>query len=218
MQAERHPDIRPGRDDGTVRVLTPTLLEYVAVRCMAPAAVVTHSGVRLSRWAGAPAGARVVVCGLAGGLSPDIPPGTVVVPDLVSLTDGRTLDCDRALSAALSHGALGLGFEVVHDPLLTAPTLVCGTERQAWRRRGYVAADMETGLLGGLGVRVAGVRVVLDTPVREIDDEWLGGPRALRRLDLWGELLWLGRTAPGYALRAARVLQAGLRLLQREGT
>jgi hypothetical protein len=87
---------------------------------------------------------------------------------------------------------------------------VTGAARAEWARRGFVAADMETGLVASLVHRFAAVRVVLDSPKRPISDHWLLPSRAAMRPSLWPELLWLTYAAPRYALRAARVLKAGL--------
>ena len=69
---------------------------------------------------------------------------------------------------------------------------------------------METGLLAAGDLRVATVRVVLDSPERDIARDWLSPADALCQPKLWRELLWLGRVAPSYALRAARVLRVAL--------
>jgi hypothetical protein len=73
-----------------------------------------------------------------------------------------------------------------------------------------VAADMETGLLVGRNLRVATIRVVLDSPEHGISPDWLRPSRALLQPPLWRELFWLSRVAPLYALRAAHVLKIGL--------
>src|SRR6266478_2268237 len=95
-------------------------------------------------------------------------------------------------------------------PLLTAQSLITGGDRRDWSQRGFVAADMETGLLAGRNLRVATIRVVLDSPERGISPDWLRPTRALLQPPLWRELFWLSRVAPQYALRAAHVLKVGL--------
>jgi hypothetical protein len=165
---------------------------------------------QLARWRGAQQGSIVVVCGLAGALAPGLPPGTVLVPEQVGLASGEIMYCDPAVVQALVTAARALHFQPDTRPLLTAPSLVIGGERSKWYRRGYVAADMETGLLAGRHLRVATVRVVLDSPEHGISPQWLRPAWALLHPQLWRELLWLGRMAPRYALRAAQVLKAGL--------
>ncbi|MDQ2762735.1 MAG: hypothetical protein M3Y74_11325, partial [Chloroflexota bacterium] len=61
------------------RILAPTWLEYRAARRMLPEAGVTRAGVRLARWHGAREGSSVVVCGLAGALTPGLRPGTILI-------------------------------------------------------------------------------------------------------------------------------------------
>ena len=79
--------------------------------------------------------------------------------------------------------------------------------------RGFVAVDMETGLLAGRNLRVATIRVVLDSSDRGISGAWLSPASAALRPRLWRELFWLCRVAPSYALCAARILKAGLKQL-----
>jgi hypothetical protein len=197
-----------------VQVLAPTLLEYWAVRRTLPGADVRWAGVRLARWKRARDSSIVVVCGLAGALTPGLRPGTVLVPEWVGLPDGRTMDCDVELVQALVAAARTLGFQPDAGPLLTGPSMLVGPAQQEWADRGFVAADMETGLLAGRNLRVATIRVALDSPDHGISQQWLRPAGALLRPRLWSELFWLCRVAPPYALRAAHVLKAGLEQLQ----
>lgn len=207
----KHIPAREARASGghTIEILAPTWLEYRAVRRVLPRARVSRTGMRLARWQGASQGSSIVVCGLAGALAPDLPPGSVLVPEWVGLTDGSSLQCDPALVQALTTAALTSHFQPDNRPLLTAPTLIVGEARQHWFQQGFVAADMETGLLAGHHLRVATIRVVLDTPDYPISSAWLRPTRALLQPALWRELLWLSHMAPQYARLAARVLKAG---------
>jgi len=162
---------------------------------------------RLARWKGVGQGSIVIVCGLAGALAPGLPPGTVLIPDLVGLADGRIMQCDSTLVQALVTAAHTLHFRPETGSLLTAQSLIIGGDRHDWAERGFVAADMETGLLAGRNLRVATVRVVLDSPEHGISPDWLRPTRALLQPQLWRELFWLSRVAPRYALRAAHVLK-----------
>lgn len=193
-----------------VEILAPTFLEYWAVRRTFPPVHAHWAGMRLARWKGAQQGSIVVVCGLAGALAPGLPPGTVLIPEQVGLASGEIMHCDPAAVQALVTAARALHFQPDTRPLLTAPTLVTGGERSKWYHQGYVAADMETGLLAGRNLRVATVRVVLDSPEHGISQQWLRPTRALLQPRLWRELFWLGRMAPRYARQAAQVLKAGL--------
>jgi hypothetical protein len=128
----------------------------------------------------------------------------------VGLADGRIMHCDPTLVQALVTAALALHFRPDTGPLLTAQSLIVGSARQDWFQRGFVAADMEVGLLAGRNLRVATIRVVLDSPEHGISPDWLRPSRALLQPSLWREFFWLSRAAPLYALRAAHVLKIGL--------
>jgi 4-hydroxy-3-methylbut-2-enyl diphosphate reductase len=194
----------------STHLLGPTSLEYGAMRLAIQRTGVTWAGVRLNRWRGAPAGSVVVVCGLAGALTRTLRPGSLLVPEQIGLPDGRTLRADGQLVQALLLAAQRLGLPAHTGPLLTASSMVVDQARGAWARRGFVAADMETGLLAGWGLRVAAVRVVLDSPAHELSAAWAQPWSALAQPRAWCELVWLSHAAPRYAWRAARVLQCAL--------
>jgi len=171
---------------------------------------VIRTGIALQR---APKGVQssvALLCGLAGGLTSALEPGTILVPEAVGLPDGRTIRCHEGWVQALVQAAGELALKPETGPLLTAPSLVTGDERARWALQGYVAADMETGLLASDGWAVATVRVILDTPSRSIGEDWERPMSALLRPRLWRELFWLARTAPQYSLRAASVLRHAL--------
>jgi hypothetical protein len=193
-----------------VEVVAPTGLEYWALRAVQLPAHVRRSGVGLANWRVATEVEAVVTCGLAGSLISSLIPGTVHIPDLVRSPTGEVARCDPSLRVALIGAARSIGFNPETGPLLTAATIVTGSDRDAWSRRGFVAADMETGLLISRVPRFAAIRVILDSPERSISDRWLAPSTAVLRPTLWPELLWLVQAAPRYALRAARVLKAGL--------
>jgi hypothetical protein len=184
-------------------IVVATATEALAVRHAMPDVRVYETGVGLGKQAG-PFGEIVVSCGLAGGLRRDLPSGSVLVPREVRRPDGTTLRCDARLTERLADAARRLGFEPVLDPLLTAEAIVNGREREAWASAGYAGVDMETGLLDA--PRIAAVRVVLDTPQRELSADWVEPLRALRSLRNWPQLFWLARNAPRFARRAAQVV------------
>jgi len=183
-------------------------VEARAVRRALPRARIVVAGVGLSRLRGPVPGPVALSCGLAGALRPDLQTGTVVVPDRVLRPDGGWLRCDPDLVDALAAAARRLALPLERGPLATCPTIVRGPARDQWARQGCVAADMETGLLAA--PRVAAVRVVLDTPARELSEVWLRPLLALARPSAWPEALWLAREAPRCARRAAAVLAAAL--------
>jgi 4-hydroxy-3-methylbut-2-en-1-yl diphosphate reductase len=190
-------------DDGLV-IVAATALEANAVRRAAPEVRVVQSGVALTRANAVDLGERVVSCGLAGGLRADLASGTVLIPREVRRPNGETLQCDAELVDALYGSARRLGIEPVTDPLLTSERIVNGAERTQWAARGYAGVDMETGRI--VASRVAAVRVILDTPLRELSSDWLNPGRALRNPRNWPQALWLARAAPNAARLAARIV------------
>lgn len=135
----------------------------------------------------------VISCGLAGGLRDDVASGTVLIPREVLRPNGERLICDPELIARFSTAARRLGCEPLTEPLVTSPTIVRGAARREWAQRGYAGVDMETGAI--VAPRVVAVRVVLDTPQRELS---------------WRAFLWLVREGPRCAQLAARVVASGL--------
>jgi len=214
MEFERQP----------ITVLAATGVEWRAVRhALAgagnpPWVALVRCGIALSRWESPPPPApALVTCGLAGGLRPDLRPGTVVVADSVTMEDGEPVACNPGLVAVLVAGARACGREPVVGPVLTARLMVVGTARQTWAEKGFVAAEMETGLLAPTGAPLGCLRVVLDAPGREVSARWSRGGRAALDPRRWAEALWLAARAPGYARRAARCLAAGLARAESQG-
>jgi len=169
-----------------------------------PLANVERVGVALSR-----VGARrwdrvVIVCGLAGALRDDLPTGTVLIPEYVLQPDGERLTCDAAMVDALIDASRALGFEPCCSPMLTSRSIICGAERGEWSRRGYASVDMEAGCIRA--PRVAVLRVVLDTPQRELSAAWREPRSALFHAECWKQLPWLMRAAPRGARRAADIV------------
>jgi hypothetical protein len=197
-------------DAHLLTVAAATGLEARAVRRAAPDVRVVETGVSLSRLNGAELGDTVVSCGIAGALQPWVRSGSIVVPDRVLRPDGEMLECDEALVHRLDAAARRLGLVPVRGASVTTTTLLSGPERAQWAQRGYQTADMETGLIRAK--RVACIRVVLDTPDREISDAWLRPWTILFRPDAWGQVGWVAREAPRYARLAAAVLAEALNL------
>lgn len=186
-------------------VAAPTRLEARAARRALPGVAVVRLGVGGS---GVPLSAGpVVVVGLCGALVP-LAPGTVVVPDEVATPDGPVLRCDEGLVEALRAAAERLGFDAVGGRQLTAPRIVTGGERGRWAAAGFETVDMEAALVLARCGAGAVVRVVLDTPEREISADW-SVPGVLWP-GRWAELVRLARIAPAYARRAAEVAAAAL--------
>jgi len=191
-------------------VLAATGLEAWALRRRLRGVPVRRTGIALRGWGVTPGAGAAILAGLAGGLEGGVEPGTVAIPSVMGLPDGERLECDPIWTAKLREAAARLGYRTVSGPLLTAPQLVTGPARAYWGQRGFVAADMEAGLLLSAGWRVATVRVILDTPAHPIDGSWEQPVRAFLTPRLWMELLWLTERAPRYAFLAARIVQRAL--------
>jgi len=199
----------------SVELIAPTFLEHWALKRKLPRQAVTQSGVGLRMWRRAPHVTGVVICGLAGSLVSDLPPGSVVVPEVAGLEDGSTVLCDPEFRAALVKAAESMGHLVDSRPLLTASDIITGFARERWSSSSFAAADMETALLATMGLRVATVRVILDGPMHPVSRDWLEPAYALRHPRLWGEFGWLVWNAPRFALRAAEIVRIGLPELSR---
>jgi hypothetical protein len=191
-------------------IVAPTGAEARAVRRTLPEARVLHSGVSFSRLphGAASVSGTVVTCGVAGALRAGLPTGTVVVPARVMRPDGEVLECDQALVSVLAAGARRLGHEPQMGMMATTSLLTVGAERSVWAAKGCDTADMETGLLNG--PNVASVRVVLDTPERELHPAWGRPLSVLLRPAAWRQLPWLAAEGPRCARLAAQVLAAAL--------
>jgi hypothetical protein len=152
----------------------------------------------------------VLSVGLAGGLTAGLVSGTVVIPARVAREDGVLVACDPEWSAALERASRRLGYPTSTASLLSADALVTHAGRGLWAARGFAAVDMETAVLAGMVPRVAAVRVVLDTPSREISPAWERPGRAALDPRNWREGAWLARAAPRLSRRAALVVVAAL--------
>lgn len=148
----------------------------------------------------------VISCGLAGGLRASLPTGTVLIPSRVARAGGGEIACDDAAVRALAEAAERLGYVPLHDPLITTAAFVYGGERDRLARQGFAGVDMETGLLDA--PRIACVRVVLDTPEREISPAWLEPARAMLQPRAWRDLPFLLREGPRCSDIAARIAAA----------
>lgn len=154
-----------------------------------------------------------ISCGLAGGLRDDLPTGTVLIPQRVRRPDGSEVECDPPAMAALTDAARRLGHSIVTDLLVTSETMLHGALRKTWAAQGYAGVDMETGLLRA--PRIACVRVILDTPQREISPAWLHPARAMLQPRAWLDLPFLMREGPRCSAIAAHIAADAARYLQR---
>ncbi len=193
----------------SLTVVTATALETKAVARAVKGVRVIEGGIALANLGSKQLGDVVVSCGLAGGLQPQSCTGTIVVPQSVTTPSGETIACDPELSDALARVAGRFAPVVERGRLITSATLITGPARALWASRGYIAADMETGFIRSQ--RLAAIRVILDTPERELSEAWLKPASVLGRPQLWPQGLWLAREGPRCARLAANVLAAALR-------
>ena len=199
-------------DAASVTVVAAMGVEARPLRRLAPGVRVVHAGIALAALhEELPRDGVVLSVGLCGGLGADRPPGTVVVPAHVAREDGELVACDPDWSEALEQASRRLGYPTTTMPVVTTPHLVTGEDRARWASRGFVAADMETGLLRSMRDRVAAVRVVIDTPRNEISPAWAHPARAALDPRHWREGAWLAWMSPRLCARAARVVAEALR-------
>jgi nucleoside phosphorylase len=141
-------------------------------------------------------------------LLPDQAPGTVVIATSVSDETGAAHACDPALAIRLEQAARSLGMQVITGSLLSTPAMVTGPARALWAGRGHVAVDMESAAAAVTAAAFGVVRVILDSPQRELSPAWAAPRRAVLHPANWTDALWLAIHAPGYALRVGAILQA----------
>ncbi|WP_344447159.1 hypothetical protein, partial [Kitasatospora nipponensis] len=136
--------------------------------------------------AAAPRGyGAVLVAGFCAALGPGLLPGEVIVADRVLGPGGAAAATTDP--AALARSLEALGLPVRTGALHSSDHLVRGAERRALHRTGALAVDMESAaVLAALpaGLPVAALRVVVDTPERELlrPGTVPGGLRAWRTL------------------------------------
>ncbi|GAB2723320.1 phosphorylase family protein [Kitasatospora kifunensis] len=124
--------------------------------------------------AAAPQGyGAVVMTGFCAAAASGTTPGEVIVADRVHCASGRSLTTDSP--APLAQALTGLGMSVRPGALHTADHVVRGHERRVLSRSGIVAVDMESAAVFDAvsdqlpaGLPIAAVRVVVDTPEREL--------------------------------------------------
>lgn len=195
------------RDPRAVVVVAATGVEAKALRRSLPAERVYESGIALARGKVPPCD-LAISAGLAGALRTGLATGTVLVPRRIGTAGGAVRECDRAFVERALAAARARGFDVCDEPLLTAERLVHGAERARWARSGFAAVDMESALIDAPSV--ACVRIVLDTPEREISPAWEHAWRVFLTPAAWRDLPFLAREGPKCAARSAQVIAAAL--------
>jgi 4-hydroxy-3-methylbut-2-enyl diphosphate reductase len=150
---------------GEVTVATPLLVEYKAVKRALRDARLARTGMgprksRASRASIAGDG-PLLVMGVAGGLSPDVKPGDVIVASEVreGLTVVAVTKTDELVDALTR-----AGFRVCVGPIVSVTRVAGEQERVALAATGAIAVDTESAQLvdGWPGRPIAVVRIVVD--------------------------------------------------------
>ncbi len=158
-------------------VAAPLRLEALAIRAGARTLRIhktgmgrerSHAAARLLR--GDPA-AALVVMGVCGGLDHACEPGDVIVAS--ELLDGEGSSDERLACASAEPLARALerrGVAVRRGAVVSVARIAHGEKRVELRARGAIAVDMESAWLapGAAGRPFAVIRVVADTPAREV--------------------------------------------------
>ena len=162
----------------------------------------------------------LVSWGVAGGLDPDLEPGTVVLPDAVVHTDGSSQEVDLAWRNRLLERVSGRVVTSTSSLYHASSVITSPDEKRAvYERVGAGAVDMESGAVAAvaseMGIPFVVVRVVVDAARVRLPEVALtmcdeGGrlkKSALARLIFepgeWGGMLRLGRAnaAAGRSMR-----------------
>lgn len=126
----------------------------------------------------------IISFGTAGGLAPDLEPGSVVVADAVEGPFGR-LQTDRPwsdrLAAALAAGPLSARLRRGLMAAVTAPLVTAGDKDVLHRSNGALAVDMESHIAGAKaaaqGVPFAVCRAIVDPAWRTLPSAATAGLR-----------------------------------------
>jgi hopanoid-associated phosphorylase len=126
----------------------------------------------------------IISFGTAGGLAPDLEPGSLIVADAVEGPFGR-LQTDRPwsdrLAAALAAGALSARLRRGLMAAVTAPLVTAGDKDVLHRSNGALAVDMESHIAGAkaaaYGVPFAVCRAIVDPAWRTLPSAATAGLR-----------------------------------------
>ncbi len=189
---------------GGLLIAAPLRLEALLIKSRSPRRCVQRTGMGRDRSIAAARtlrnspGTALLVMGFCGGLDEVAEPGDVVVADEVHPPDEIISGVGQRRAAAigcagaevLTAAFVSRGLSVRGGAIATVLRPAHGEERRVLRTRGAVAVDMESAYLasGAAGRPFATVRIVVDTPARELTRPWAtltGGARAalvLRRV------------------------------------
>lgn len=139
--------------------------------------------------------------GLAGGLDPALPSGTVCLPSEVIAGDGTALPTERSWRERLI-GAIASHHPVTGGKLLTLPQAIqsVADKAQAFRQTGAAAVDMESVAVAEIarqhGLPFIAVRVIVDTAGDSLPRAAMAAATGEGRLNV-GRLLRALVAAPG---------------------
>ena len=128
--------------------------------------------------------AGIVSFGTAGGLAPDLEPGSLIVADAIEGPFGR-LDTDRQwadrLAAAMAAGPLAVRLRRGLMAAVTAPLVTADDKRALHRAAGALAVDMESHIAGATaaahGLPFAVCRAIVDPAWRTLPSAATAGLR-----------------------------------------
>ena len=152
--------------------------------------------------AAAPGARGIVSFGVAGGLSPKLGPGDLLLADTIVAPDGARTDTDVVWRRAI---AAKLGARLKRAPWsafagVDAPLADVAGKAALYRSTGAATVDMESHVVAVLaakhGLALAAIRVVTDPAGRALPHAATVGMRADGKVDLAAILLSLGRN-PG---------------------
>lgn len=199
-----------------IAVVTATGIEAAAARKALPPDVnVVEAGIALGT-VRSHYDDLAISCGVAGGLRSDLPTGTVLIPTSVRCPNDTVIECDATATRELRRAAASLGYSPVDAPMITSAALVYGANRATLAAQGFAGVDMESGLIDA--ARIACVRVVLDTPQREISAVWATPWRVPFHPAAWRDLTFLAREGPRCSRIAAEIIAAAVPALREDGS
>lgn len=136
--------------------------------------------------------------GLAGGLHPGLPSGTLLLPKTVVLPDGRRVETDSIWRERLTYLARSAGLDPLPTTVVGSDDLVATPEAKATlhQESGAAAVDMESHAVGDVAEEArlpfVVVRVIADThdeAIPEVARRGLGKEGQIRPLAVLVELM-----------------------------
>ena len=123
--------------------------------------------------------AGLVSFGVAGGLDPGLPPGTVVIATGIVAPDGGPIEIDGEWADRLA-AALAPALPVIRAPIAGAGAPVADAAAKAAlaASSGAAAVDMESHAVAGAGLPAIAIRAIADPAARSVPASALAARRA----------------------------------------